>query len=143
MRPAKNSLACAVVVVVLLAMGTAPEGLHEPCTAFAQAPTARAATADFFVSPKGNDRWSGRLADPGENDGPFATAARARPAGKVSTFARTQNRSKRSTQSSRLRYWIGGGSSRSTSAIRDPAQSTLRYRGRPRCRRAPAGHRRA
>jgi len=38
------------------------------------------AAADFFVSPKGQDNWSGRLADPGENDGPFATAARARQA---------------------------------------------------------------
>jgi len=79
-RPAKNPLACAVVVGALLATGTVPERLHGPCGAFAQAPTARALTADFFVSPKGNDRWSGRLADPGENDGPFATVARARQA---------------------------------------------------------------
>jgi len=61
-------------------MGTAPEGLHGPSTAFAQVPTASTATADFFVSPKGNDRWSGRLADPGDSDGPFATVARARQA---------------------------------------------------------------
>jgi len=79
-RPGKNPLACAVVVGVLLAMDTAPEGLDGPCTASAQAPTASAPTADFFVSPKGNDRWSGRLADPGENDGPFATVARAQQA---------------------------------------------------------------
>ena len=80
MRPAKNPLAGAVVVSVLLTMGTAPEGLHGPSTAFAQVPTASTATADFFVSPKGNDRWSGRLADPGDSDGPFATVARARQA---------------------------------------------------------------
>ncbi|MBM3335685.1 right-handed parallel beta-helix repeat-containing protein, partial [Candidatus Sumerlaeota bacterium] len=36
--------------------------------------------ADFFVSPQGKDTWSGKLADPGENDGPFATVARAREA---------------------------------------------------------------
>jgi hypothetical protein len=36
--------------------------------------------ADFFVSPRGNDRWSGRLAEPGPNDGPFASVERARDA---------------------------------------------------------------
>ena len=36
----------------------------------------------FYVSPDGNDRWSGRQADPApaENAGPFATLARARDA---------------------------------------------------------------
>src|ERR1043166_8971953 len=38
------------------------------------------ATTDFFVSLRGNDNWSGRLADPGEKDGPFATITRARDA---------------------------------------------------------------
>ena len=37
-------------------------------------------TADFFVSPKGNDHWSGRLAEPDKDDGPFATVARAQQA---------------------------------------------------------------
>lgn len=37
-------------------------------------------TADFFVSPRGNDTWSGKLPDPGANDGPFATVGRARDA---------------------------------------------------------------
>jgi hypothetical protein len=36
--------------------------------------------ADFFVSPQGRDTWSGKRADPGEDDGPFATVARARDA---------------------------------------------------------------
>ena len=36
--------------------------------------------ADFFISPQGKDSWSGRIADPRENDGPFATVARARDA---------------------------------------------------------------
>ncbi len=38
--------------------------------------------ADFYVSPGGNDRWSGTLAepDPAGTDGPFRTIARARQA---------------------------------------------------------------
>ena len=36
--------------------------------------------ADFYVSTRGNDRWSGKLADPRVQDGPFATVARARDA---------------------------------------------------------------
>ena len=35
---------------------------------------------DFFVSPRGNDAWSGRLRDPGLTDGPFATLEQARAA---------------------------------------------------------------
>ena len=39
-------------------------------------------TADFYVSPKGSDEWSGTLAEPddGGANGPFATLARARDA---------------------------------------------------------------
>jgi hypothetical protein len=36
--------------------------------------------ADFFVSTHGNDRWSGKLANPVGKDGPFATVTRARDA---------------------------------------------------------------
>lgn len=36
--------------------------------------------ADFFVSPQGKDAWSGKRAEPGEEDGPFATVVRARNA---------------------------------------------------------------
>lgn len=38
--------------------------------------------ADFYVSPKGNDAWSGRLPAPNKNgtDGPFATIAKAKDA---------------------------------------------------------------
>jgi parallel beta-helix repeat protein len=35
---------------------------------------------DFFVSPRGNDACSGKLAEPDAGDGPFATLARARNA---------------------------------------------------------------
>lgn len=34
----------------------------------------------FYVSPNGDDAWSGRLAEPRGNDGPFATIVRARDA---------------------------------------------------------------
>ena len=63
-----------IVTVLSPALSTAAgdEGIaHDPRVPF---------VADFFVSPQGNDRWSGRLADPGENDGPFATVARAQQA---------------------------------------------------------------
>src|SRR5579872_559103 len=38
--------------------------------------------ADFFVSPNGNDSWSGKLAvpNPARTDGPFASIARAQAA---------------------------------------------------------------
>ncbi|MBC8871159.1 MAG: right-handed parallel beta-helix repeat-containing protein [Planctomycetes bacterium] len=43
---------------------------------------ARTSEVTFFVSPDGNDAWSGRLADPtgSGNDGPFATVGRAQRA---------------------------------------------------------------
>jgi len=43
---------------------------------------------DFFVSPHGNDAWSGRLSDPSTTDGPFATLERARDA--IRALRRTQ-----------------------------------------------------
>jgi Right handed beta helix region/GH141 insertion domain len=46
-------------------------------------PIRNPAAADFFISTQGKDRWSGKLADPGENDGPFATVERAREAVRV------------------------------------------------------------
>jgi len=41
-----------------------------------------AATADFYIAPGGNDRWSGTLAEPNAaaTDGPFASIARAQAA---------------------------------------------------------------
>ncbi|MCY2954718.1 MAG: right-handed parallel beta-helix repeat-containing protein [Planctomycetota bacterium] len=39
--------------------------------------------ADFYVAPNGNDQWSGKLADPKGNDGPFATVARAQKAARA------------------------------------------------------------
>jgi hypothetical protein len=46
--------------------------------------------ADFFVTTRGKDTWSGKRADPGEDDGPFATVARAREA--VRTLLKTLDR---------------------------------------------------
>ena len=43
-------------------------------------PSGSQGTGDFFVSPQGKDTWSGKRADPREDDGPFATVARAREA---------------------------------------------------------------
>ena len=41
--------------------------------------TLKGTTADFYVSPSGNDNWSGTLANPNQSltDGPFATIDRA------------------------------------------------------------------
>lgn len=39
-----------------------------------------AQSAEFFVSVRGKDSWSGKLADPTQNDGPFATVMRAQAA---------------------------------------------------------------
>jgi hypothetical protein len=54
----------------------------------AQTPPTAPGTADFFVSSRGKDTWSGKLADPVGNDGPFATVARARDA--TGTLLKTQ-----------------------------------------------------
>ena len=80
MKPAKISLAYTVVVGALLVTGSVPQALHGSRMAFALAPPADAAQTDFFVSPKGNDHWSGRLAEPNKDDGPFATVARVQQA---------------------------------------------------------------
>lgn len=65
--------------------GHFPSTLAFACWAVALAtgavPTGRSAeVADFYVSTQGNDRWSGKLADPASDDGPFATVRRAREA---------------------------------------------------------------
>jgi hypothetical protein len=76
-RNAKNLFAGAVAVCILLAKGTVSDELYGPCAACAETSVIRAGKADFFVSPKGNDCWSGRLSNPASGDGPFATIARA------------------------------------------------------------------
>ena len=77
--PRKASALIHAVVLCLLAItGGAPAGsVHATPTS---KPVNNAASADYFVSPDGNDNWTGRLAHPGTNDGPFATITRARDA---------------------------------------------------------------
>ncbi len=58
----------------------ARDALPETRPAAASGPVTREGTIDVFVSPRGHDNWSGRRADPGKDDGPFATVARARDA---------------------------------------------------------------
>jgi concanavalin A-like lectin/glucanase superfamily protein/uncharacterized protein DUF2341/carbohydrate esterase-like sialic acid-specific acetylesterase/parallel beta helix pectate lyase-like protein/glycosyl hydrolase family 141 len=48
--------------------------------AIASPPAGGPARADFYISPRGNDSWSGTSPDPGGKDGPFATLERARDA---------------------------------------------------------------
>jgi hypothetical protein len=59
----------------------------------AGSPVEKSEPADFFISLQGKDTWSGILADPGENDGPFATVARARDA--VRELRKTQKEPRR------------------------------------------------
>ncbi len=70
-----NAIVAILRLSLLLATACFGPRLHEVAAAF-ESPEA----VDFFVSTLGNDRWSGKLANPGEHDGPFATVSRAREA---------------------------------------------------------------
>src|SRR4051794_35987067 len=70
MRPVLLSLIA--IAGLLIASVPSEAGLQ----AVVEAPVA----ADFFVSPRGKDTWSGKLADPDKGDGPFATVDRPREA---------------------------------------------------------------
>ena len=74
--------------------------------------------AEFFVSLQGNDAWSGRVAKPAENDGPFATVARAKQA----------VRELRKTQTVPVRVVLSGG----TYFLASPWTSGPRIRARRR-----------
>ena len=65
-----------VIQVIFMYLAASPESATAT-------PIGKPAAADFFISPQGKDSWSGKLADPGENDGPFATMERAREAVRV------------------------------------------------------------
>jgi len=72
----------ALVMAALAAVGIAaecrPVNLHEGQD---MAPKrTRKEAIEFFVSPKGNDKWSGTSPEPEKGDGPFATLERARDA---------------------------------------------------------------
>ena len=99
-----ESLVWVMVFSVLLATSRAQDGREEGEVVSAEEPEegrnphnhqvfcssflSQKACADFFVSPQGHDGWSGRLAEPAENDGPFATIKRAQEA--VRALLRTQ-----------------------------------------------------
>lgn len=70
----------AMVVNMRLGLLLAAVCLQPWLKGVAATPGGESVTADFFVSPRGRDTWSGKLADPGKDDGPFATVARAREA---------------------------------------------------------------
>ncbi len=50
---------------------------------------------ELFVSPRGNDNWSGRLPSPADTDGPFATVSRARDAVRALRKSGTERRAVR------------------------------------------------
>ncbi len=68
---------------ILLAGVAAVLGLSVPATAATQAAEVQernSPSADFYVAPHGNDKWSGKSPVASDNDGPFATVARAQKA---------------------------------------------------------------
>jgi hypothetical protein len=70
MQPCRLTLIAAgfLLIAIAAATGGVPDVVQDPLP------------VDFFVSPQGKDVWFGRLAVPGEDDGPFATVERAREA---------------------------------------------------------------
>jgi hypothetical protein len=58
----------------------------------AEKPNGYSGAAEFFVSQLGNDKWSGKRADPVANDGPFATVKRAQEAVRALVKARKEPR---------------------------------------------------
>ena len=73
MRTGTNAMVATVRLSLLLA-ATCFQAWREGVAA---TPLGNPGAADFFVSPRGKDMWSGKRADPGENDGPFATMGRS------------------------------------------------------------------
>ncbi len=73
------AFALALAAIVYLALNCSPPGQQ---------------SIRFYVSPEGNDAWSGRLSQPNEahTDGPFATLPRAREAVRALRHQRVQPR---------------------------------------------------
>src|SRR5260221_5468916 len=67
MKRGKTPIVGALVFSLLVSMECVPDELNGPRAAPADGPSAVPATADFFISPRGRDQWSGKSADPGEN----------------------------------------------------------------------------
>ena len=87
MRLGNHSLIGATGAIAVFLLPGAPDW-QGPRAAFAYEPEAKAEEAKFFVSPRGKDSWSGRVAEPSADDGPFATIGRAKQA--VREFRKTQ-----------------------------------------------------
>ena len=67
MSPQKKFLFCSLIILALVSCSTIPRNIPSD-------------TVVFYVSPDGNDIWSGTHPSPKGHDGPFATIARARDA---------------------------------------------------------------
>ena len=89
MQPKSSALA--VTAYTLISVSLLFAGLEGGAATVAENPR----SADYFVSPNGNDAWSGKTADPGQNDGPFATVPRAREAVRALLKTQKEPRSKR------------------------------------------------
>lgn len=72
MRPTSSGLAVLATVALTLAGADTRTSPVAP-----GGDGANPGPAHFFVAPRGKDSWSGKRADPGKDDGPFATVARA------------------------------------------------------------------
>ena len=92
-RLGKKPIMVAVVLSILCLTSEAWDGLQTVRAAAPAGPAANEGTIDIFVSPHGKDMWSGTRAEPSENDGPFATVARAHAA--VRELLRTQKEPRR------------------------------------------------
>src|SRR6185295_13777272 len=88
MKLGNNSLIGAAVAIAVFFLSCVPDWLPGSRVVFAAKTVARAPESNFFISPQGKDSWSGRVAEPGADDGPFATIARAKQA--VREFRKTQ-----------------------------------------------------
>lgn len=94
-------------------------------------------TQDFYVSPEGNDRWSGKLAEPnqGRTDGPFATMDGARTAVKKLkgvVFSKQSSRISAGLHGP-LTVWLRGGTYRVKGPIVFDAEDSgpIRYAAYP------------
>ncbi len=84
MRPESNAIGATVFLGLVLAAAYSPAWPQEVTAT----PSPHPGSAEFFVSPLGKDTWSGKPADPGGSDGPFATVGRAQEA--VRALRKTQ-----------------------------------------------------
>ncbi len=83
-KPKRNSAFLAILITAILIFLT-PVPRFAPLPVLEAAPSSKVPRPKgtvFFVSPSGNDAWSGKLAEPNRagTDGPLATLARARDA---------------------------------------------------------------